>query len=122
MIFISPFFLFNTTTLYTSTSIFFIGVSKIKIRYHLYNSTFRRQFRNLNFYNLNIHFFITQTLCEMTYNTFYLKPFPCISVSDKFLPPDFDFKILAVACPTFGFLVLELTAIPIYGLAIFNAG
>ena len=58
----------------------------------------------------------------MIYVIFFLQPFPGISVSDKVLTPDIDFKILTVACPTFGFLVLALTAIPIYGLAIFNAG
>ena len=31
------------------------------------------------------------------------------------LPPETDFRILVVACPTLGFLVLALTAIPING-------
>ena len=31
------------------------------------------------------------------------------------LPPEIDFRILVVACPTLGFLVLALTAIPING-------
>ena len=38
------------------------------------------------------------------------------------LPPENDFKILVVACPTFGFLVLALTAIPINGAATLTAG
>ena len=55
MIFISPFFLFDTTTLYIFTSIILIGVSKIKISFHFYNSTFRTQFQHFVFYNLVIH-------------------------------------------------------------------
>ena len=51
----------------------------------------------------------------MNYITFNLNPLPCISVSDKILPPLIDFNILVVACQTFGFLVLALTAIPING-------
>ena len=58
----------------------------------------------------------------MIHITSNLKPFPCMSVSDKILPPDFGFKVLAVACPIFEFLVSAPAAIPIYGLAIFNAG
>ena len=58
----------------------------------------------------------------LDYITFNRKPLPCISVKLEILPPDIDFKILAVACPTFGFFVFAETAIPIYGLAIFNAG
>ena len=45
-----------------------------------------------------------------------------MSLSDRILPPEIDFKIFVVAAPIFGYLVLALTAIPIYGLAIFNAG
>ena len=57
----------------------------------------------------------------MNYITFNLNPLPCISVSDKILPPLIDFKILVVAAPTFGFLVLALTAIPINGAATLTA-
>ena len=45
-----------------------------------------------------------------------------MSVSDKILPPEIGFNILVVACPTLGFFVLAMTAIPLYGLARFNAG
>ena len=45
-----------------------------------------------------------------------------MSVSDKILPPEIDFNILVVACPTFGFLVLALTAVPINGTATLTAG
>ena len=38
------------------------------------------------------------------------------------LRPEIDFKKLLVACPTFGFLVLALTAIPINGAATLTAG
>ena len=43
-------------------------------------------------------------------------------MSYKNLPPDILFKILVVACPTFGFLVLALTAIPKKGAATLTAG
>ena len=58
----------------------------------------------------------------MNYITFNLKPLPCISVSDKILPPEIDFKVFEVASPTFGFLVLALTAIPINGAVALIAG
>ena len=54
--------------------------------------------------------------------TFNLKPQPCMSVKLKFLPSLSDFNILVVACPTFGFLVLALTAFPINGAATLTAG
>ena len=54
--------------------------------------------------------------------TFNLKPRPCISVRLKILPPEIDFKILLVACPTAGFLDLALTAIPINGAVALIAG
>ena len=38
-----------------------------------------------------------------------------MSVKPKILPPDILFEILVVACPTFGFLVLALTAVPMKG-------
>ena len=56
------------------------------------------------------------------YNTFIPNPWPCKSVRLNILPPDIDFNIFAVACPTFGFFVSAETAIPIYGLAINMAG
>ena len=56
------------------------------------------------------------------YITFNLSPLPCISVSDKILPPEIDFNILIAAYPTFGFLVLALTAIPINEAATLTAG
>ena len=37
-------------------------------------------------------------------------------------PPEIDFKILVVACPTFGFFVSALTAIPINGAVALIAG
>ena len=45
-----------------------------------------------------------------------------MSVRLKNLPPEIDFNILVVACPTLGFLVLALTAIPINGAATLTAG
>ena len=39
---------------------------------------------------------------------FNLNPIPCISVKPNILPPDIDFNILVVACPTFGLLVLPV--------------
>ena len=57
----------------------------------------------------------------MNYITFILNPFPCMSVTLKFLPPDILFKILPVALPISGSLVLADTAIPINGLAILRA-
>ena len=56
------------------------------------------------------------------YITFKRSPFPCISVKLKILPLEIDFNILVVACPTLGFLVLALTAIPINGAATLTAG
>ena len=38
-----------------------------------------------------------------------------MSVSDTILPSDILFKILVVACPTLGFFVFALTAIPLNG-------
>ena len=58
----------------------------------------------------------------MIYKTFKRRPYPCISVKLKILPHDILFKILVVACPTFGFLVLGLTAIPISGTVSIIAG
>ena len=51
----------------------------------------------------------------MNYITLNLNPLPCMSVKLKILPPDILLRILVVACPTFGFLVLAVTAIPING-------
>ena len=45
-----------------------------------------------------------------------------MSVSDNILPPDILFKILVVACPTFGFFVYAETAIPINGAVALIAG
>ena len=45
-----------------------------------------------------------------------------MSVRLRILPSDIDFKILAVAFPTFGFLVLALTANPMNGAATLTAG
>ena len=45
-----------------------------------------------------------------------------MSVSDKFLPREIDFKILVVASPTFGFFVLAETDIPINGTVPLIAG
>ena len=49
-------------------------------------------------------------------------PCPCMSVKLKILPPDIDFNILVVACPTLGFLVLAETANPINGAATLTTG
>ena len=57
----------------------------------------------------------------MIYRTRTRKPCPWRSVRDDFLPPDI-LKILVVAGPTFGFLVLLLTAIPLNGAATLKAG
>ena len=59
---------------------------------------------------------------KMIYITFSLKLFPSTSVKLKTLPPVMFFKILVVACPTFGFSVLALTAIPINGADALIAG
>ena len=54
---------------------------------------------------------------------FNLRPEPeCISVKLKSLPPEIDFRTLAVACPTFGFLVFAETAIPLNGAVALIAG
>ena len=45
-----------------------------------------------------------------------------MSVRLNILPQLMFFNILVVACPTFGFLVLALTAIHINGAATFTAG
>ena len=45
-----------------------------------------------------------------------------MSVNDNILPPECDFNKLVVACPTFGFLALALTAIPINGAATLTEG
>ena len=45
-----------------------------------------------------------------------------MSVKLKILPPDILLRILVVACPTFGFLVLAVTAIPINGAVALIAG
>ena len=58
----------------------------------------------------------------MIYITFIRKPFPCISVQLKILPPLIDFILLVVAAPTLGFLVLAITSIPINGAATLTAG
>ena len=58
----------------------------------------------------------------MIYITSNLNPLPCILVSDETLPPLMLSGVLVVACPTFGFFVLALTAIPINGAATLTAG
>ena len=58
----------------------------------------------------------------MIYITFTLNPLPCKSVRDRIYPADILFKILVVDCPTFGFLALALTAIPINGAVALTAG
>ena len=45
-----------------------------------------------------------------------------MSVSDKISPPDKLFEILVVACPTLGFFVFALKAIPINGAVAISAG
>ena len=45
-----------------------------------------------------------------------------MSVSDKIVPADILFKILVVACPTFGFIVSALTAILMNGAVALIAG
>ena len=45
-----------------------------------------------------------------------------MSLKIENLPLDIDFKIFVVACPTFGFLVLAPTAMPINGAATLTAG
>ena len=57
----------------------------------------------------------------MNYITFNLKPLQCMSVKLKILPQHILFNILVVACPTLGFLVLALTAMPINGAATLTA-
>ena len=58
----------------------------------------------------------------MIYITFNVKPFPCMSVNDKTLTHDILFKVLAVACPTFWFLILAPTAMPMIEAATLTAG
>ena len=59
----------------------------------------------------------------LDYITRNLKPAPeCMSVRLNTLPPLIDLRILVVACPTFGFFVLALTAIPIKGADALIAG
>ena len=59
----------------------------------------------------------------MIYITRNLRPAPeCMSVKLKILPPEIDFKISVVACPTFGLFVFAETAIPINGAATLTAG
>ena len=58
----------------------------------------------------------------MIYMTFERSSLQCISVRFKNLLPLMLFKKLVAACPTFGFLVLALTAIPMNGAAILTAG
>ena len=57
----------------------------------------------------------------MNYITFNLKPLQCMSVKLNILPQDVLFNILVVACPTLGFLVSALTAMPINGAATLTA-
>ena len=57
----------------------------------------------------------------MNYITFNLKPLQCTLVKLNILPQDVLFNILVVACPTLGFLVLALTAMPINGAATLTA-
>ena len=106
--------MFNTTALYTFTSMFLCILSKIESRYFFFNITYVA--------NFHLVYFIMITFFEMIYITFKRRPLPCISVKLKILPPEIDFSILVVAAPIFGFFVFAETAIPIYGLAIFNAG
>ena len=58
----------------------------------------------------------------MIYITSSPNPLPCRSVSDNILPPEIDFKLFVVACPTLGFFVFVETAIPINGAATLTAG
>ena len=58
----------------------------------------------------------------LDYITFKRRLFPCISVSDKILPPVNDFNILVVAAPTLAFLLFAPTAIPITGASVFIVG
>ena len=57
----------------------------------------------------------------MNYITFNLKPLPWMSVKLNVLLQDILFDILVVACPTLGFLVSALTAMPINGAATLTA-
>ena len=45
-----------------------------------------------------------------------------MSVELKILPPEIDFNILVVTCPTLGFFVFAETAIPTNGTATLTAG
>ena len=45
-----------------------------------------------------------------------------MSVSDNILPPDIDFNIFVVTCPTLGYFVFAETAIPINGAVALIAG
>ena len=82
-----------------------------------YNFTLR------TFLQIFIHFLIEVLFQIFFYITRNLRPAPqCISVKLKILPPEKGFRILVVACPTFGFLVLALTAIPINGAVALIAG
>ena len=58
----------------------------------------------------------------MIYITFKRRPFPCMSVKLRILPTDILFKLIVVACPSLGFLVLALIAIPINGAVTLIAG
>ena len=45
-----------------------------------------------------------------------------MSVSDKIFPPEIDFRILVVTCPTLEFFGFAETAIPINGAVAIIAG
>ena len=49
--------------------------------------------------------------------TFNLNQLPCISVSDKILPPVNDFNLFEVTWHAWGFLVFATTPAEILGLA-----
>ena len=58
----------------------------------------------------------------MVYITFIFNPLPCMSVSDKVLPPVDDFKIILVISGDCGFCVFAATPAEINEVAIFNPG
>ena len=75
----------------------------------------------IQIFNSSTHLF-NKAFSKYNQITRRFKPFPCISVKLKTLPPDILFQIMIVACATFGFLVFAPTSIPKKCAAILTAG
>ena len=78
-------------------------------------------FYNSNIFHIFLPFYYTNFFSELIYVTLNLNPFPCLSDSFWILLPAIYFKILAVACPIFGFLLFAPTAILITGTGVFTS-